>query len=259
MVPSQATRALWMAAAAGFSTLLGAFLVFVPNKKQERLVTVSLAFAAGVMISVSFTDMLPNAGTSMVPTVGKQWAIVLSVLFLALGVVSASMLDRFVPHGPASGKSGRSHQNLYRLGIVSFLAIALHNFPEGIATFMAGYQDAKLGTAITVAIALHNIPEGISVAMPIYLATGNKRKAFWYAFLSGVAEPAGALLTFLLLRSWINGMLLGCVFAMVAGMMLYIALEELLPTARSYGHPQKALAALFVGICLMPLTHVLTG
>ena len=143
------------------------------------------------------------------------------------------------------------------MGFVSTLAIGLHNFPEGVATFMAGYEDAALGVSIAIAIAMHNIPEGISVAMPIWYATGSRRRAFQYTLLSGMAEPVGALLAFLVLRPFINGLVLGVLFGLVAGIMAYITVEELIPSSRQYGHDRAALWATLAGICVMPLTHLL--
>ena len=137
------------------------------------------------------------------------------------------------------------------------MAIGLHyNFPEGIATFMAGYEDMALGISIAAAIAMHNIPEGISVAMPIYFATGNRLKALKYTFLSGIAEPLGALLAFLLLKPYINDFSLGIIFALISGVMLYIAIEELLPSSRQYGYTRESLMAVFCGIALMPLSKL---
>lgn len=136
------------------------------------------------------------------------------------------------------------------------LAIGLHNFPEGIATFMAGYTDVSLGIQVTIAIAMHNIPEGISVAMPIYFATGSKWKAAKYTFLSGFAEPLGAFVAFLVLRPFINDLVMGIIFAIVTGIMLYIAIEELLPSSRQYGHKRLALISTFVGIVIMPLANL---
>ena len=130
----------------------------------------------------------------------------------------------------------------------------LHNFPEGIATFMAGYENMALGISIAAAIAMHNIPEGISVAMPIYFATGNKMKALKYTFLSGIAEPLGALLAFFVLKPFISDLTLGIIFALISGVMLYIAIEELIPSSRQYGYSKEALSATFIGIALMPLS-----
>lgn len=258
MLEPNALRALLLSFGAGMATLLGAIIVFVTNTKNEKILTMSLGFGAGVMICVSFTDLFPNAQIRLAQFGGQRYGVLLSVLFLLAGVLLAASLDRFVPHQSYDETTGdKPHQNLFRVGFVSTLAIGLHNFPEGIATFMAGYNDMGLGLSIALAIAMHNIPEGISVAMPIYFATGSKSKAFKYTFLSGIAEPVGALLAFLVLRPFINDLVLGGIFALVAGIMLYIAIEELIPSSRQYGHDRHALISTFAGICIMPLSHII--
>ena len=256
MIESSALRALILSFMAGMSTLLGALIIFVTNKKSEKLVTISLGFAGGVMISVSFTDLLPNANVLLTQYGGYRFGIVAEVLLLLAGVITAALLDKFVPHEPEEEGDGKKHENLFRVGFVSTMAIGLHNFPEGIATFMAGYEDMALGISIAAAIAMHNIPEGISVAMPIYFATGNRLKALKYTFLSGIAEPLGALLAFLLLKPYINDFSLGIIFALISGVMLYIAIEELLPSSRQYGYTRESLMAVFCGIALMPLSKL---
>lgn len=255
---SQSLSALLFAAAAGFSTLFGALVVFITKKKNEKLVSVSLGFAAGVMISVTFSDLLPNSGAMLSSAWGIKPGALGTVGFLVLGILFASAIDRFVPHQAYSeATDSAEHRDIFRVGLVSMLAIALHNLPEGMATFMAGYQNAELGASIAVAIALHNIPEGITVAMPVYFATGSKKKAFLYTFYSGVAEPVGALLAYLILKPFISQAVLGALFGVVSGIMLYIAVEELIPSSRQYGHNKHAIAATFSGICMMLLTHIL--
>ena len=258
MFLSDGLRALLLATIAGLSTMLGALIVLFAKGKNEKLVSMSLGFAAGVMISVTFSDLLPNANLSLCTYAGQVWGIILSIVFLVAGILLAALLDRLVPHqefDPVAGE--KPHQDLYRVGFVSMLAIGLHNFPEGIATFMAGFEDATLGISIAAAIAMHNIPEGITVAMPVYFSTGNRKKAVFYTFLSGVAEPVGAALAFLVLQPFINDILMGAIFAVVSGIMLYIAIEELIPSSRQYGHDRHALIATFTGICIMMLTHIL--
>lgn len=223
-----ATRALILSFLAGMSTLLGAFIIFLTNKKSEKLVTISLGFAGGVMISVSFTDLMPNANILLAAYAGEKIGVVLGVIFLLIGVLLAALLDKFVPHEDEPHGDGKQHENLFRVGFVSTLAIGLHNFPEGI-----------------------------SVAMPIYFATGSKMRAFKYTFLSGIAEPIGATLAFLILKPYINDLTLGMIFGIISGVMLYIAIEELLPSSRQYGYTKEALIATFAGIILMPLTHVI--
>lgn len=258
MFSAEATRALLLSLGAGLSTLLGALIVYSANRKNEKLLSVSLGFAAGVMLSVSFTDLLPNAVNLLGEDSGARLGTVWSVLFLAVGLFLAASLDRFVPHQEYDEAQGeKPHQDLFRVGFVSMLAIGLHNFPEGIATFMAAYEDAGLGTSIALAIAMHNIPEGITVALPVYFATGSRLKAFYYTLLSGFSEPLGALFAFLVLQPLITPFLLGAIFAALTGIMLYIAIEELIPSSRQYGYDRPALIATFTGICLMPLTHVI--
>lgn len=257
MFDDNSVRALILSFIAGMSTLIGTLVVFIVKQRSEKLVSASLGFAGGVMISVSFTDLLPNANELLQSYSGEKIGIILSTIFLLLGIVIAGGLDRFVPHIEEQQEEDYKHQNLFRVGFVSTLAIGLHNFPEGIATFMAGYDNLALGLSITLAIAMHNIPEGISVAMPIYFSTGSIGKAFKYTFLSGIAEPIGALLAFLILKPYINDFSLGAIFSVISGIMLYIAIEELIPSSRQYGYIRTALISTFIGIILMPLTHIL--
>lgn len=247
-------QALLLSTLAGFSTMIGTIIIFFAPKKNERLLSVTLGLAGGVMISVSFIELLPEALAHFENVTNHYLSTFLMVLTLIFGVLFASLLDKFIPHDEENDTHELKHENLFRVGIVSTLAIAIHNFPEGIATFMAGYESNDLGIAIALAIAFHNIPEGITVALPMYISTGSKKKALFYTFVSSLAEPVGALLAFLVLRPFINDMTLGIIFGMISGIMLYIALEELLPSSRDYGYPRLALWSAFIGICLMPLT-----
>lgn len=145
---------------------------------------------------------------------------------------------------------------LYRMGVFSAFAIAIHNFPEGLATFIGALEDPALGISIGIAIAIHNIPEGISVSIPIYYATGDKKKAFSYSFLSGLAEPLGAIVGYFVLKQFINDAMFGIVFALVAGIMVYISLDELLPTAEKYGEHHIAIFGLISGMAVMALSLI---
>ena len=258
MFEQNAVRALVLALIAGLSTLVGAALVLIGKKKSEKMISVSLGFAAGVMLSVSFVDLFPHAVDSFSQVVSDRMSVLLTVLFLAVGVGLAMLLDHFVPHEAYDPNTGETpHKNLFRVGFVSMLAIGLHNFPEGIATFMAGFEDLTLGISIAIAISLHNIPEGIAVAMPIYFSTGSRKKALYYTTISALAEPLGALLAFLVLRPFFGPGVLAAVFAAVAGIMVYISVEELIPSSRQYGHDRAALLATLTGICLMPLSEMI--
>ena len=257
MFDDSSIRALLLSFLAGMSTLIGALIVFIVKQKSERLVSASLGFAGGVMLSVSFIDLLPNANELLKEYFGYRIGIVSSMICLILGVIIAGALDRFVPHIKEENGEEYRHQNLFRVGVISTIAIGLHNFPEGIATFMAGYDNLELGVSIALAIAMHNIPEGLSVAMPIYFSSGSIGKAFKYTFLSGIAEPIGALLAFLILKPYINDFMLGAIFSLISGIMIYISLEELIPSSRQYNYTKTALIATFLGIAIMPLTHII--
>lgn len=238
---------------AGLSTVIGAFIVFFSKSVNKKLLAFTLSFSAGVMITISFTDLFPTAEEALSKNFGKIYGIPLSLLFLIIGVVIAMLIDYFIPSekGPCT-----ENNNLYKVGFVSMVALMLHNFPEGIATYVSGYQDTALGIYIAFAIALHNIPEGVSIAMPIYYSTNDRKKAFKYTFLSGIAEPIGAILAFLFLKPYINEIILSIIFAIVAGIMIYIAFEELIPESRSYGYNFLYIISLILGICIIPLSHI---
>ncbi len=207
------------------------------------------------MITVSFTDLFPTAQEAISKYHGKVNGILWSILFLLIGALMAYLIDIFIPKEEKKNIS-KSNNNfdIFRVGLVSTIALMIHNFPEGIATFVSGYQNTSLGIAVTLAIALHNIPEGI--AMPIYFATKNKYKAIKYSFLSGMTEPLGALIACLCLKPFINELILGIIFAIVCGIMIYISLDELIPFSRKYGYTKLSIASVFLGISIMPITHL---
>ncbi|MBW6409304.1 zinc transporter ZupT [Clostridium weizhouense] len=250
--------ALLLSFLAGISTVLGSVIIFFSKKKNDKIITFALGFSAGVMICVSFTDLFPHAEETLIKHYGNLYGVLITIFYMLSGVIFALLIDKFVPHEPKilDGNDKNKHLNLFRVGFVSMIAITLHNFPEGIATFMSGYQDITLGISITLAIAMHNIPEGIAVAMPIYYSTGSKKKAFKYTLYSGLSEPLGAIISFLLLKPFINDFILGLIFAFVMGIMLYISFEELIPSSRQYGYNNLSLYSIFLGISIMPLTHI---
>ena len=250
MFDSQSMISLLLSLLAGLSTVIGAFIVFFSKSSNKKLITFALAFSAGVMITISFTDLYPSAQETLVKQEGHLMGVLLSLLFMIIGVLIAFLIDHFIPEGDKKGG------DLYRVGFVSMIAIMLHNFPEGIATFVSGYQSTTLGIYIAMAIALHNIPEGITIAMPIYYSTRSKKQAFKYTLYSGLAEPLGALVAFLFLRPYISEVILAIAFALVAGIMLYIAFAELIPTARIYKHNKVYLFSIFLGILTIVVSHM---
>lgn len=208
---------------AGLSTGIGSAIAFFAKRTNTRFLAFSLGFSAGVMIYVSMTEITTKARSELVGAVGER---------------------------------GRQHA-LMRMGILTALAIAIHNFPEGIATFMAGLHDPQLAIPIAVAIAIHNIPEGIAVSVPIYYATGDRRRAFSLSFLSGIAEPLGALLAWLILAPFLNGVLFGLIFSGVAGIMVFISVDQLLPSARKYGEHHVSICGMIFGMAVMAVSLLL--
>ncbi len=220
------------------------------------------------MIYVSFVEIFFKAKASLVHELGEAHGYWLTVIAFFAGILFIGLIDKFVPSyenpheirepaHPHMDSDEVKALKLKRMGVFVALAIGIHNFPEGLATFMAALTDPKLGVAIAVAIAIHNIPEGISVSVPIYYATGSKKKAFFYSFLSGISEPLGALIGYFLLIKYINGITFGFVFAMVAGIMVYISLDELLPAAREYGEHHLSIYGLIGGMAVMAVSLLL--
>ncbi len=241
--------ALLLTAGAGLSTTLGSLLGLAVRRPGRRFMGFTLGFSAGVMILVSFVELLPNAID------GIGFAAAHAALFLGMGAMF--LLDLLVPHQyldhhdhPADPDSGR----LVRTGLLVAFGIGIHNFPEGMATFAGALQDLKVGAAIAVAIAMHNIPEGLAVSAPIYAATGSRGKAFLWSFLSGLSEPAGAALAALVLLPFLSPTVLGWVLASVAGIMVSIALDELIPTAKSIGQDHTPIVGVIAGMVVMALS-----
>ncbi len=252
---------------AGLSTGIGSAIGFSSRKFNPRFLAGSLGFSAGVMIYVSLIEIFVKAKESLSAHVGAANGYRLTVLAFFGGIALIALIDKLIPsfENPHEishlknnkGAADNSDRKLMRMGLFSALAIGIHNFPEGLATFMGALSDPTLGISIAVAIAIHNIPEGVAVSVPIYYATKSRKKAFWYSFISGLAEPLGALLGFFLLKSFFNELSFGIVFAAVAGIMIYISLDELLPTAEEYGEHHVAIGGLIAGMVVMAVSLLL--
>ena len=278
---------------AGMATGIGSVLAFATQRTNYRFLSVSTGFSAGVMLYVSFVEIFYKGVDALVAAYGPYWGHWANAASFFGGILLIGLIDNLIPsaenpHDPpteqqtaplhdalaplpddcpsaataAAGETaGRSqgieHRKLMRMGLFTALAIAIHNFPEGLATFLAALQDPGLGLAIAVAIALHNIPEGISVAVPIYYATRSRKKAFWLSFLSGLAEPVGAVLGYFVLRVLFSETVFGIVFAAVGGIMVFISLDELLPAAREYGEGHVSIYGLVLGMALMAVSLLL--
>lgn len=262
------TNVLWafgLTAVAGLSTGIGSAIAFVAKPTNRGFLAGSLGFSAGVMIYVSFVEMLPSAFELLEREHGERGAWWATAGFFG-GVVVTALIDFLVPNvenpHEASlvedmGTKKLEARQLERVGLLTAVAIAVHNFPEGFATMFAAQSDLMLGVPVAVAVALHNIPEGISVSVPVYYATGSRKKAFWFSFLSGVSEPVGALLGYLVLRPFINDTLVAIVLAAVAGVMVFISLDQLVPNAKKYGKEHHSVYGLIGGMAVMALSLLL--
>ena len=237
------------------------------NRTNTKFLSIALGFSAGVMIYVSFVEILFKAKESLISVLGVKagsWATVGGFFF---GILVIAVIDKLIPsvENPhevhtveeMDGQSEAHKSKLMRMGLFTALAIGIHNFPEGLATFTAALSDPNLGIPIAFAIAIHNIPEGIAVAVPIYYATGSRMKAFKLSFLSGLSEPVGALVGYLILFRFFNDTMFGFIFASVAGIMVYISLDELLPSAREYGEHHLSIYGLIMGMAVMAISLLL--
>lgn len=255
---------------AGLSTGLGGLIGLFIKRSNTTALALGLGFSAGVMIYVSFIEIFQQSQQTLIKTAGNHWGEMLTVIAFFSGITIAALIDELIPesiiHHSVNIDPEQMQKNtdieilnhrLKRTGIFTAIAIAVHNFPEGLATFMAGLYDVTLGISIAAAIAIHNIPEGISVSLPIYHATGSRKKAFIYSFLSGLAEPLGAIVGFFLLKAIFNDLAFGLLFAAVAGIMVYISFDELLPMAREYGKGHLELAGLVSGMLVMAVSLIL--
>ncbi len=253
---------------AGLSTGIGSALAFFTRKTNTKFLSVVLGFSAGVMIYVSFVEIFKKAHEALIAELGEVGGTWVTVSSFFGGMLVIALIDKIIPsfenpheiytiEDMDDAEQTRAFRKLYRVGIFTALAIAIHNFPEGLATFIAALQDPTIGIPIAIAIAIHNIPEGVAVSVPIFYATGNRKKAFSYSFLSGLAEPIGALIGYLILFSFFNNIVFGILFASVGGIMVFISLDELLPAAERYGEHHRSIYGLLAGMVVMAISLLL--
>lgn len=260
--------ALLLTLFAGLATGIGSLLSLLTTRTNKKFLSVALGFSAGVMIYVSLVEIFVKAKDSLVEELGSTNGYWVTLAGFFGGMFFIALIDRLIPSHenphevkgvedmklkPANAEDAR----LMKMGMFTALAIGIHNFPEGIATFASALQDPNLGIAIAIAVAIHNIPEGIAVAVPIFYATGSRMKAFKLSFLSGLAEPVGALVAFLILMPFLNGVMFGIIFAGVAGIMVFISLDELLPAAKKYDETHSSMYGVVAGMLVMALSLVL--
>ena len=241
-----------MSTVAGMSTAIGGLVGIFAKRSNTKLLSFVLGFSAGVMILISFCELLPESRKDFLSTLGVQSGGISTVLSLFLGLFLAALIDKAIPtYKPNTVKTKKSTPDIAHMGIVMAIAITMHNFPEGIATFMAGYSNFRLGLPITLSISLHNIPEGIACAVPIYYGTGSRLKAFGVSALTGLTEPLGAIIAYLILAPFLNNLTLGIIFGAVAGIMIYLSFDELIPASKQYGHYKASILGIFSGIFIM--------
>ena len=292
--------ALGLTLFAGMATGIGSAIAFFAKRTNYRFLSVATGFSAGVMLYVSFVEIFVKGTDALVVAYGDYWGHWINAASFFAGILLIGIIDNLIPsaenphethtkqeieplhddsaplpdfdaiaadpaHAAPGAHDHRVHDaKLLRMGLFTALAIGIHNFPEGLATFLAALEDPSLGVAIAIAIALHNIPEGISVSVPIFYATGNRKKAFVYSLLSGLAEPVGAIVAYVGLRFLVGGdsgaipsQVMGMLFGGVAGIMVYISLDELLPTSRAYGKGHDTIFGLLAGMAIMALSLLL--
>lgn len=273
---------------AGLATAIGGVIAFFAKRTQTSFLAFSLGFSAGVMIYISLTEMLTEADATLRLSFGDEKAAWFTFISFIGGIGLSALIDKILPSegnphelkrveqmnpglntpdtAECAGRGQQRHgrhfrrdHKLMRIGVFTAVAIGIHNFPEGIATFMAAMSDVTIGISIAIAVAIHNVPEGIAVAVPVYYATGSKRKALLWSVLSGFSEPVGAAAGYFILSMFRTDIILGFVFAMVAGIMIYISFDELLPAAHKYGKHHVAIYGLISGIIVIGLSLILIG
>jgi len=237
---------------AGLSTVLGSIL-FLRHFCKRKYLGFVLGLSAGVMIYLSFVELLPSAI--------RQIGFLNANVFFFLGIIAIGFIDFILPHHYLEERICKRQRiidpKLFSTGLMVTLGLIIHNFPEGIAVFLSAFSELKLGIILAFAIAVHNIPEGIAVSAPIYHATGDKAKAIKYSFISGIAEPIGAIVAYIVLRPYLDQNILAYTFSIVAGIMVYISFDELLPASFRDNHRHSAMLGIFTGMIIVLASLIL--
>lgn len=260
MITTNILFALILTSFAGLSTGIGSAIAFFAKRTNTKFLSTALGFSAGVMIYVSFVEIFPQARDLLIKS-GATTPVLATVIAFFAGIAIIYMIDMLIPNAEnphemhmVEDMSGQKEKRLKRMGLMMALAIGIHNFPEGIATFTSALVSPDIAIPIAIAIAIHNIPEGIAVSVPIYYATGNRKKAFWLSFASGMAEPIGGLIGYFILMPFMSDFTLGLLMASVAGIMVFISVDELLPGAEKYGEHHFSIAGFVAGMAVMAIS-----
>lgn len=238
---------------AGLSTMLGSILIFFKYRNTDKVVCSALSFAAGVMLTVSATDLIPSSITGLLNIYYLFPALLITLISIVFGIAISTLINKYIPD-INSEKVG--NKGLFKVGIISMIAIILHNVPEGIATFMTSTKDIQLGLSLALAITLHNIPEGISISVPIYYSTKSKAKALLYTFVSGISEPLGAIIAYLFLAPYMNDLIMSILLSSIAGIMIAISIYELIPASLKYNNTKRTTLYFLIGSIFMMICHL---
>lgn len=264
--------AFTLALFAGLCTAVGGALAVFQKKSNKTFLSLALGFSAGVMIYISFVELFAQSQADLVDLSGEKLGKLIANVAFFGGIGLIALIDFLVPKAenpheiPGNGgddlesqmqAQAQHNRKVLRLGVMSILAIALHNFPEGMATFVASLKNIELGTKVALAIGIHNIPEGIAIAVPVYAATGSRWKAFLFSLIAGLCEPLGSVFAYFMMQSYWNDYLLGILFGLVAGIMVFISLDQLLPHAEKYGYHHHSIYGLVAGMIVMAASLLL--
>lgn len=228
------------------ATLLGYLPIFINKKYQNKLIPLSLALSAGIMLTVSLISLIPESINYL-----NENNIILIILYtlihINIGIIIVNILDKKID----------KNNNLYKLGIISTIALILHNIPEGITTYLTTNINQDLGIKLSIAIALHNIPEGISIAIPIYYSTNDKKKAFFITLIAGSSELFGTILAHIFLKNIISNTILSIVLSITAGIMINLSFKELIPKSLDYQNKKITIIGILLGIIIMIICNIL--
>ncbi len=244
--------ALFLSFLAGLATVIGGLVIFFKFKEEniDKFIVGALSFSLAIMIGISVTDLIPESTYILLKHWGISKGIIYSLGAFLMGIIGIKYLNKIITHLEAKN-------DLYKLGILNMIALILHNFPEGIATFMSTYKNLDLGIKLTVAIAMHNIPEGIAIAVPIYYATKSKKSALFKTFLSGIAEPLGAIIAFIFLSKYISNSLISLILILVGGIMITLAIEVIYPKVQKYNMKNMTFIGVLLGVMMLVISVVL--
>lgn len=260
LMSQQVIYAFLLSLVAGLTSVAGGFLTFFLKKESFKALSLGLSFSAGVMVYISFMEILPSANAALISKMSIKSAMILTTSLFFVGVLFSAFIDLVFPEHVEShdlDEPVNKKNSIKRIGVFSAIALSIHNFPEGLSVFVSSLESLKFGLPIAIAIALHNIPEGISVALPIYNSTGSRKKAILWSLLSGLAEPVGAILGFFIIQFVMPQYAVGALLSFTAGIMIYLSIDELLPAAKEYEDSHETIIGFVLGMGIMALSLVL--